>query len=312
MNRQLLGNLHRVVNTAFVAPLTVTVTKTRFPFTARAYPLSKAGFANLGLGWLAGQMALYDLYRIDHLTIRWVPSLSDHSSGSVCFYFDPDPAAVAPTAFASLSGNAGLRTTKATRPVSLSVPAGRMNRLPWYNTAATDASGIVGHLVVAITEGNVPLADTGNISVGYFQIRYSVSLKNPTNSSPGQATQGAPLVEQAILDTEGEIHSKLEEIRQLLARGTTLEPSVTRAIQSISTDAEQTLAELTFLKEKVWHCTTNYKVGAGQQHSAFVTTTGYRAIQSDRNPSPVVNTLQQELLEVTKNLRREISDERSE
>lgn len=328
MNRRMLGNMHSITNTAFVAPLSVTVTKTRFPFTAKVYPLSKAGFQALGLGWLAGQMSLYDLYRIDHLTITWVPSLSDHSSGSICFYFDPDPTATPPNSFAALSGNAGLRTAKATRSSALNVPGSRMNRLPWYQCNGNGTEGTVGNLVVAITEGNIPLADTGSISVGYFNIKYSVTLKNPTNSKGTSAAHGADLIEQSILDREDDIieHerkilAKLEEIRQSLASGAAADPAmiakldsvinkmVTKeVVQGISGELSTHARNMDFLKEKVWHCTTNYKPGSGAKHEAFETLPqGTRTIRAGVVP-PVVESLQQELLKATKHLRPEDSD----
>lgn len=315
--------MHSITNTAFVAPLSVTVTKTRFPFTAKVYPLSKAGFQALGLGWLAGQMALYDLYKLDHLTITWVPSLSDHSSGSICFYFDPDPTATAPVSFAAMSGNAGLRTAKATRGSTLNVPGSRMNRLPWYQCSSTGSEGTVGNLVVAITEGNIPLADTGSISVGYFNIKYSVTLKNPTNSKGTSATHGADLIEQSILDREDniieyerDILAKLEEIRQALASGPVSDPAVLGKLDSVinrmvTNDTVRSLSgtlsthaeNMDFLKDKIWHCTTNYKPGAGAKHEAFETLPqATRTIRAGVVP-PVVASLQKELLEATKNLR---------
>lgn len=292
LNRQMLGNIHTITNTAFVAPLRVAVTNTGYPFTSVVVKLNRVGLASLGFGWLAKQMECYDLYRIDNLQMTWVPSLSDHASGTVCMYYDPDPSATKPTSFEQLSGNAQLKSCKATRQMSWTVPHSRMNRLPWYETKATSDTGCAGCLVLAITEGSIPLTNTASVAVGYLKVIYKFTLKNPTNSVGGAASVTQQLIEQSILD-------ELEEVRQLLQRNQGSIPGDTlAATNAIKAKMDALYERVQFLTEKVWHCTTNFKTGTSDHERFMVVGQFAREVVEPQRPAsipPVVQSLENEL-----------------
>lgn len=304
----MLGNVHTITNTAFVAPLRVAVTNTGYPFTSVVVKLNRVGLASLGFGWLSKQMECYDLYRVDSLQLTWVPSLSDHASGTICMYYDPDPSATKPTNFEQLSGNAQLKSCKATRQMSWTVPYSRMNRLPWYETKANGDAGCAGCLVLAITEGSIPLTNTANVAVGYLKVLYKFTLKNPTNSVGGAVTSTQTLIEQNILD-------ELEEVRQLLQRSQGTIPSDTlAATNAIKGKLDALYERVQFLTEKVWHCTTNFKTGTSEHDRFMVVSQIAREGAKIERPTPVppiVESLESEL-KLAMEARRQYLDSGSE
>lgn len=201
----------RLRNVAITEPIQLTLnSKGAWPYTKFILKIQQADLAAKGMAWAANQIKAYDLYRFTRLSVEWISSLSDLSSGSAGMYFDPSPSAKEPSSFQALSGNMGLKTFKASSSARMDIPWSRMNRVPWYKSAGTDEECCMGAIVVGVSQGQMGNTE-GTLAAGFLRIVYDLELKGPTNDVG--ATAIAETSYPTVNHTDDAVEAMLQRMR---------------------------------------------------------------------------------------------------
>lgn len=118
---------------------------------------------------------IHDMYKFEHLSFVWLPSVGTSTNGSVVVSVDADASDTAPKTFAEVSGYQAQARSAVYQPVSTVVPAAFLKRLPWYQcvieTSNTDQ--ICCNLLAALRVS--PLAE--EVTYGDLWIDYQVSFR---------------------------------------------------------------------------------------------------------------------------------------
>ncbi len=187
-------------NVAMITPAPVVVTNSTYAFSSGALAFSVSSLIKANLAWLGNYIDLFDEFRFTQVQVQWIPAASSFTTGALGFYYDPDPNAGPPTTFDSLSGNRGLVLTQVSQRASLRVPPQLLNRLPWFTAHGTTSTDTQGVFCYAFSPGNVA-SGSGNVTLGHFMLRYTVTCRNPTAPVVGtrQADEALPQLGQEML-----------------------------------------------------------------------------------------------------------------
>lgn len=203
-----------VANSGIIASGTVEVTNSTYRGTSGALKFNQSSLATSNIGWLSNFLALWDSYRFIRLEFEWIPAASTMTTGTVAFYFDPDPNAKPPANIQAAGSNYKVCMSQVSRKAKLTCVPQQLNRLAWYNVDGKDGTDTLGNFIWVLTDGNVPNG-SGSVSLGQFLVRYTVIGRNPS-SGLGPIAYTAPVVaptlEQDIFDTNQDILQTNKEI----------------------------------------------------------------------------------------------------